>query len=39
VSAHVDVQVVDGASHLLHDEQLHGDDFRRLLVTFLDTHA
>ena len=35
VSPHVDVQVVEGASHLLHDELLHRDDFRRLLLTFL----
>ena len=39
VSPHVDVQIVGGASHLLHDERLHRDDFRRLLVTFLDAHA
>ena len=35
VSPHVDVQVVSGASHLLHDEKLHRDDFRRLLLGFL----
>ena len=37
VSPHVDVQIVGGASHLLHDELDHRDDFRRLLLGFLST--
>lgn len=35
LSPHVDVEVVTGASHFLHDEQAHRDDFRRLLFGFL----
>ncbi len=39
VTPHVEIQVVSGASHLLHDELLHRDDFRRLLLGFLHAHA
>lgn len=35
ISPHVDVQVVAGASHLLHDELANRDEFRGLLLDFL----